>query len=334
MPVINAASAAAFAAPWYQATHQPVMRKLHRIEATGGTQAAIDAILNYPFERLIYAEGDSWFDKFTPLLETGTNLLDAISTPYFTGVVDVSHIGDVVSDMVRGGQRRQTEAMFQLFDFDAILFSGGGNDLKNLFAELYDAQHGHALSGQTMAPAHFVQLLSGQMASPQADEFFDEVIAQIKAFVTLRDRAGSAKTRKAPILVNGYDYIQPRPVTGALVGGLLKVAGPWLYPSMKRAGLSDGQMFSAARAVVDKLNERLHAEVAVLPNVHVIDARGLLDPALPGSNTASGDWLDEIHPNKTGFSKLARHRWDAALAQMLGWRPNMADLIPPLDFDR
>jgi hypothetical protein len=95
---------------------------------------------SYPFEKLAYAEGDSWFDKFTPLQKSDTNLLDAVRVPAFVGVVDVAHIGDISGDMVVGHQRRQTEAMFKLFDFDLILFSGGGNDLKNLFAELYSVK--------------------------------------------------------------------------------------------------------------------------------------------------------------------------------------------------
>ena len=29
------------------------------------------AILEHPFEHLLYAEGDSWFDEFTPFLHSG-----------------------------------------------------------------------------------------------------------------------------------------------------------------------------------------------------------------------------------------------------------------------
>ena len=41
------------------------------------------AILEHPFEHLLYAEGDSWFDEFTPFLHSGTDLLSALRVPTY-----------------------------------------------------------------------------------------------------------------------------------------------------------------------------------------------------------------------------------------------------------
>ena len=302
-------------------------RQMLRIDTVGGSVGAVSsAIQAFGPDRLVYAEGDSWFDKFTPLPMSGTNLLAAIRTPFVTAVVDVSHIGDEVRNMVRGHQAQQTRAMFNLFAFDAVLLSAGGNDLKNVFADMFVAQAA-ALAGVT-SPWQGADL--ARLSTPASyAEFFADVIANIGRFVDLRNAAHDATTRAAPIFVHGYDYLQPRPAGAAIFAGSPVGRGPWLYPSMKEAGLSDAQMRAAADAVIDELNLQLARDIAPLPNVHVIDQRGLLTPAAAQSTGPDADWLDEIHPNEGGFTRLARNRWDVPLASALGWLPGRGDLVAP-----
>jgi len=325
MPVINE----------YFAVHPSVLtdparqwRRMIRIDTVGGdVSEVIKAINDYLPERLVYAEGDSWFDKFTPLQASGTNLLDAIRTPYLTAVVDVAHIGDEVRDMVRGHQARQTRAMFKLFSFDAILLSAGGNDLKNIFADLF-ATKAATTDGFT-SPFQTTDL--DRLANPASyTEFFDDVARNIGRFIDLRNSAIDATTRAAPIFVHGYDYLQPRPAMAEIFAGSRIGTGPWLYPSLKAAGLSDEQMRSAADAIVDEMNRQLHQVIAPLHNVHVIDQRGLLAPAMAGTTGSDADWLDEIHPSKEGFSKLARNRWDVVLSRALRWQGAAGELVPAL----
>jgi hypothetical protein len=286
---------------------------LHRIEDTGGDLQVVQAALAQSgFERLLYAEGDSWFDKFTPIPMAGANLLDAVRSPFVAGVVDASHIGDEAREMVSGRQARQTKAMFDVFDFDLILLSAGGNDLKNVFSDLFTSRVLAAQGVKTAWSAH-------ELARAPADHsaVFDGVIASIGRFIGLRDAARRDRTRAAPIVLHGYDHLQPRPAPATLLAGSKVGRGPWIYPALKEAGLSDAQMRAEARQVVDTLNRRLAALVAGLPNVYLIDQRGLLTPAEPGSTGASNDWLDEIHPTPEGFVKLARQRWDIVLASLL-----------------
>lgn len=304
-------------------------RQMLRIEDVGGgIGVARDALFALQPERVVYAEGDSWFDKFTPLPHSDTNLLAAIRTPFLTAVVDVAHIGDEVRDMVRGHQARQTEAMFELLSFDAILLSGGGNDLKNLFADRF-AQSARASAG---LPSAFPPEELARLQTPSSFRgFFDDVMASIRRFVDLRDHAGDARTRQAPIFVHGYDYLQPRPAGALVFAGSRIGSGPWLYPPMKAAGLSPAQMRSTADAVIDEMNIRLATEIAGLDKVFVIDQRGLLTPAAAETQGDDADWMDEIHPNAGGFRKLARNRWDVPMATLgLGWRPADGDLEPAL----
>jgi hypothetical protein len=158
------------------------------------------------------------------------------------------------------------------------------------------------------------------------------VIANIKKFIDFRDSAKNETTRKAPILIHGYDYFQPRPAKAEIFSGGSLGRGPWLYSVLFGAGFNDVQMRSAADAVVDQLNVMLATQIANLNNVHVIDSRGLLTPASAGSTSEDADWLDEIHPNSAGFEKLARCCWNKPLAELLGHRFEASDLIPACGF--
>lgn len=298
---------------------QTIWKALHRIEDTGGdTGIVAQALQTYPFERLLYAEGDSWFDKFTPLPLSGTDLLSAIRLPAFAGVVDVSHIGDLSREMVSGWQRRQTRAMFDLFDFDAILLSAGGNDLKNVFASLF---HEMADRRRRPATAPMAPELAALARGSVDNAPFERVMEDIRAFIALRDGADRERTRRAPLFLHGYDYLQPRDAPARLFAGSRLGSGPWIYPALHDAGLSGTEMRETARRVIDQLNEHLRRLIASLPadaNVWLLDQRGLLTLAEPGSTGASGDWMDEIHPTSAGFTKLAQQRWSPWLAQSLG----------------
>ncbi|MEN9893568.1 MAG: hypothetical protein RLY78_3863 [Pseudomonadota bacterium] len=292
-------------------------KPLHRIENMGASvQITANELHGLPYSRLLYAEGDSWFDKFTPLPKSGTNLIEALRLPEFSVVVDASHIGETADKLVKGWQRRQTQAQFDLFGFDAILLSIGGNDLIDLFEEIYlkqaEAQAGQMLRPDDLQKVH--ALIRGEVITP----FFDQVIANIKHFVGQRDRAKNAKTSKAPLILHGYDWMQPRPAKSIILAGTPFGSGPWLYETMSHAGLNDTQMTQAAQEVVDEFNRRLIQMVDELgpeANIWLLDQRGTLERAAPGSTGHSGDWADEIHLTQDGYRKLANRFWNPWLAK-------------------
>ena len=43
-----------------------------------------------------------------------------------------------------------------------------------------------------------------------------------------------------------------------------------------------------------------------IPNFHAVDTRNTLVRAKLGATGSSGDWFNEIHPNKNGYKKIAR----------------------------
>lgn len=270
---------------------------MSRIDSVG---ASISDIMNAPNQTgtLVYAEGDSWFDKFTAIGKPDTNLLANIRLPQEVNVVDVARIGNVSSQFVSGHQLKQTKALFKKIPFNAILYSGGGNDLKNLFTAKFDY---------------------AKDPNPAADAFIAQVIGNVEKFIALRDSAENLITRKAPILLNGYDYIQPRKVSGSIFGNSVDVVGPWLYPKMKTANLSSEKMGELAKLVIDKLNIQLSI-LAESSNIYLIKTPGTL--TRPGGTAkATIHWTDEIHPTKAGFTLLAQSGWNYGLATALGLYP-------------
>jgi hypothetical protein len=264
-----------------------------RIDTVGGDVNAIGAAPNQT-GTLVYAEGDSWLDKFTAIGKPDTNLLANIRLPQAVNVVDVAKIGNISSQFVMGHQLRQTKAMFNKIPFKAILYSGGGNDLKNLFSAKFDYNND---------------------PNPAADKFIAQVIANVQKFIALRDAASNPVTRKAPILFNGYDYIQPRDVSGSIVGNSIDVVGPWLYPKMKAAGLNADKMGELAKLVIDKLNSQLEI-LAKDKNIYLIKTPGTLTRP-KGTDKGTLHWTDEIHPTKAGFTLLAESGWNYGLAKAL-----------------
>lgn len=294
-------------------------RPMRRIDSRGGN---VNDVANAIAPLTVLAEGDSWFDKFTPLFHGNTNLLDLIRTPFGddAAVVDVSHIGDGIEDMVSGRQARQTRALLDTIDFRAILLSAGGNDVKNVFARLFEEK---ARKREGLKPRMAeVELLDTR---PDAVAIIEGTVERIREFVKMRDE--SKRSQQAPIFLHGYDYLQPRPAGASIFAGSGVGGGPWLYPVLAAAGLTSAEMLAATRRVIDRLNELLQARVATLDNVHVFDQRGVLVPAAPESGGDSNDWLDEIHPNAGGFAKLARDYWEVPLALKLGWQPAPGDIV-------
>ena len=108
------------------------LQPLHRIEdpSVPELQEKLEAG-NY--ERVFLAEGDSWFDIFTPHPLPQPNLLSSLRVPWRAAVVDISHIGDTAEAMSTGRQADHTRQLLDLFTFNALLLSAGGNDLKDAF---------------------------------------------------------------------------------------------------------------------------------------------------------------------------------------------------------
>jgi len=263
------------------------------------------------YERVLLCEGDSWFDIYTPWPLHEPNLLDALRTPRKALMVDISHIGDTAKEMATDPQAANTLTLLNEFKFDALLLSAGGNDLKNAFKEAFIQAIVHT-KAKTMMPKDIALMTS---APSRADTIFEEVVGYIVLWIGLRRK--SKLNKDTPVVLHGYDYLQPRPAPARATVNGPGISGPWIYPTLHAAGKTDEEMLAMAKDVIDTLNEWLVKLVKPLPNVHLLDTRNTLVLAERGTTKASNDWMDEIHALPEGWSKLAAKAWNPKLATIL-----------------
>ncbi len=238
---------------------------------------------------LLVAEGDSWFDY--PLHD----VLTMIEDEHGFDVESAAHKGDTVEDMAySGGQfddfsRLLEKLLRQGRVPDAILLSGGGNDIAgDEFAMLLN----HAASG----------------LPPINDDVVRGVIdvrtrnAYVFLISGLKEIATQMLKRPIPVVVHGYDY--PVPDGRGFLGGFGLLPGPWLQPGFRRKGFDD---LAANTAVVGTLIDSFNAMLRQLTrtpgfeHVRYVDLRGTLSHA----SGYKRDWANELHPTKSGFSAVA-----------------------------
>jgi hypothetical protein len=233
----------------------------------------------------ILAEGDSWFDYPLP---PSFGVVYELEKLLGYQIANMAHAGEQVRQML--GLAVRQEIVTRLSDatnvrYDAMLFSGGGNDLV----------------GDPLATF----LKNAPPALPPAQMLDDDALnsaiavleAEYRQLIQIRDRY-SAETR---VFVNCYDF---PPVTGKGVC----FQGPWLKPSLDYAYQQAGVVRpnpSDESLVIREMLRRFRAmlvKIASDPQVkgfYVVETQGTL---LAGD----ADWANELHPTAAGFQKIAR----------------------------
>lgn len=238
---------------------------------------------------LIIAEGDSWFDY------PGDDVLRLLEDEHGYDVESVAHKGDLVEDMAyAAGQfedfaRRLEKLLRQGKVPDAVLLSGGGNDIAgNEFAMLLN----HAASG---LPPINQDIVRGVIEVRLRNAY---------AFLIsgLTELANTILGRPIPIVLHGYDY--PIPDGRGFLGGFFVLPGPWLRPGFHRKGYADvGVNAKVMRELIDSFNAMLKSigKTPQFPHVTYLDLRGTLDTG----STYKKDWANELHPTPKGFAMVA-----------------------------
>jgi hypothetical protein len=257
---------------------------------------------------VMLADGDSWFDY--PLYGVFLQSTDVIAQlpaffqlpPY---ILNLAHYGDATTTTL--GVSRYNMLASQLRDpkngrFDAILFSGGGDDMVGDQFRLW--LHDHSTTpdiGQALNSQAFADIL-GIVQNSYQD------------LIQLRNNCAPG----IPIFTHCYDFAQPN---GA--GACGNLIGPWLYPSLRERGwmtdTSPAQVAIAAPIIVGALQQfnLMLTGLAKVPtnNLIVVPTQGTL---------ATTEWANELHPNPGGFFKIAA-KFAAALQTRFGSR---AALVP------
>lgn len=231
---------------------------------------------------VMLANGDSWFDY--PLNGNGISLsdTDVIAQLESMGNVNptiqnVAHFGDATTEELSWPkQQRMIDSLQDPANWlngkpDAILFSGGGNDIAgNQFCIFLD----YANSGGPGLDANRFQGV------------LDMVQASYQDLFLFRDR----NAPNVPIFGHCYDFPIPN-------GAHPACAGPWLQPSLTFAGwnVAQGtQILHDALAAFKAMLLGLAANAA--NNFILVDTQGTL---------SASDWANELHPLPEGFKKIA-----------------------------
>lgn len=233
---------------------------------------------------LLVAEGDSWFDY--PF----NDVLSMLEDEGFE-VEGVAHRGDTVEEMAySGGQfddfTRLLEKLLRRGRVpDAILLSGGGNDIAgDEFAMLLN----HAASG--------LPVLNDDVAKGVIDVRVKNAYAFLIAGLT--EISMHFLDRAIPIIVHGYDYALPD--GRGFLGGFSFLPGPWLRPGFHQKGHKNfGNNKAVVAQLIDLLNEML-VQLTRAPqfgHVRYVNLRRTLAPE---------DWANELHPTKEGFRAVAQ----------------------------
>ena len=252
---------------------------------------------NARYKCRVLAEGDSWF---TLGAVPSTNLLFNLEVTKPTALVTIAEPGDTIKRMGDPDRMLQLQRLIAdrrfAYKWDAILLSGGGNDLIDSAPELLKS-----VDPASDDPADYVDAAALQ-------RLVAEVQNAYAAIVAVRD-SETSQSKGKPIYVHTYDYPTPRDSAARFVGA--GVLGPWLYPAFLLAQIPESMWLAVSDYLLDRLAEAILAldsqsGAKPLLGVFVVDTRKTLNRARLGSTSADADWANEIHPNTTGYKKLSQ----------------------------
>lgn len=240
----------------------------------------------------ILSEGDSWF---TIGAIPSSSLLYELRLKKRTVILNLGYPGDTIANISQ--LSANTEFTRRLVhpnwasDWNALLLSGGGNDLIDQAADII-----------LSTPTGTGKKAADYINADRLAAFKQGVQAGYRAIVALRDSNASPNKGK-PIIVHTYDYPTPRPSPATFI--IVPITKPWMHPVFEKYQVPKPLRIKVAEHLVDTLAESLLELGNELPAFHVVDTRNTLERAALDAKGNSGDWLNEIHPNGDGYRKIA-----------------------------
>lgn len=237
----------------------------------------------HPTWPVVISEGDSWFSY--------SDVMGQLDDPKNTGVAKdqrawsllrLEKAGDEILAILSGAQRSRLRDYFGRWKLDALLFSGGGNDIigPDLLPLLRDFTPG-------AAAADLVQFARFERRLRQIQDCYRELLDVL---------ADAGQTCR--IFVNSYDYIVPS-TKGADLFGVIKISGPWVLPYLERRKIPPAMHGDVMKLLIDAFAsaiDQVAAEPRGVGRVVRVETRDVV----------RGEWKDEIHPNTKGAQRVAR----------------------------
>ena len=227
----------------------------------------------------VFAEGDSWFEYPVPFFGGGIirRLEDKLGVP----ILNLAKAGDEVRYMLGVTERKILIEQFTKGcpaggPWDALLFSGGGNDIVDNPMALWIRDY-----NPTLPPAALIH-------QARLDAAFALVRAGYEDLIALRD----ALSPRTHLFLHGYDFVIPD-------GRGICHLGPWLKPTFDLRGFpTQASRFAVTKILLQQFAAMLQSLAASHDRVTFINGQGTLTPQ-------ASSWHNELHPSKSGFNTFA-----------------------------
>lgn len=259
------------------AEYKATLSLLKERGVAGLAAAAAMAAAGQPLQ--IFAEGDSWFDYPVPLF--GGGIIKRLEKRLGVPILNLAKAGDEARNMLGVKERKLivehlTKGCPAGGPWDAMLFSGGGNDIVDNPMALWIRDFDATIP------------VEDHIHGPRFDAALSVVRFAYEDLIALRDGL-SPGTR---LIFHGYDFAIPD-------GRGICHLGPWLEPTFKlRKFPSQAAGFEVVKAMLKKFAAMLASFESAHPNVTFLNGQGTLTPV-------KTSWHNEMHPSSKGFDKFA-----------------------------
>lgn len=233
------------------------------------------SIHDHPDWPVLISEGDSWFSF--PIHENIIGFLDNFAG-HKISLLRLEKSGDQALRILGGAQKAKLALYLKRYPVNALLFSGGGNDIVG--------QDLLPLLNQKQAGMSWQDCINPTTTAARLDRLRSAYLDLIH----LRNENRPA----CKLYVHGYDWAIPTGRGTSLWG--IKV-GPWMKPFLTQKGITDP---ADQKAIIHELLERFQAMLVDLTQHH---GDVILVPTL--GTLAENEWNDELHPTREGFEKIA-----------------------------
>lgn len=250
------------------------------------------------FKYRFLVEGDSWMDRSAMF---HTSLLQQLAHEYDLRhesalFINLAIFGDTMRKIGEQAGREFAKWLNTDFNwrFDAILLSAGGNDFIDAARDPDPGQGILRNMVNQPIPQHGFDCADASALAKLVNDWLDPNFTRVLEVV--RSSRYHAST---PIFLNNYDTPVARNAP-AFEGGKA-----WLYEAYRKNSIDPSLWPDLTDGVFNELQFTIAGWAKGSDSVFVVPTDGTLTPAEAGSTGDDGDWLNEIHPNESGWKKLA-----------------------------
>lgn len=262
------------------------------------------------FKYRFLVEGDSWMDR-SSLAQASLPLAlakafdDAGESALFINLSMFGHTMRRISESLNDEFLQWINTPFG-WKFDALLFSAGGNDFIDA-ARDPDAGQGLLRRSTQSEPAQTAEdCFQPDAVATLVTDFLDP------NFARLYDTVRGSRHDDIPIFLNSYDI--PTARNAPAVSG----RKAWLFEAYTKNGTPPAFWQEVTQRIFIDVEATVEGWLQNRDIIFRVPTVGTLASAAEGTTGSSGDWLNEIHPNRAGWAKLAQV-----------WRREIKQVLPP-----